>query len=215
MGTIFALSRAALAHTGKLAGSQQVWEAVFRQSGIISVGSFEEIVDCLLAFYWMPQPAGKRVAILSGMGGTNVGTADSCIAMGLEIARFSDDTNEKLGKIIPAVGTAISNPVDLGVGSLMSPDLFGETMKVLAADENVDSLLVITAPDSPRSITSIAEVAKEINKPLAVALFDIPGLVGPHFNFLLKKHIPTYYEPKRAAFALSKLTKYSEFLAEL
>jgi acyl-CoA synthetase (NDP forming) len=204
-------ARAALAHTGALAGSRQVWDAMFRQAGITSVSSFEEMVDCILAFYWLPLPAGKRIAILSGMGGTNIGTADNCIALGLEIAKFSEATYRGLENLIHSAGTAISNPLDLGVGSLMSPELFAEAAKIISADENVDMLLVITAPENPRSISLLAEKVGEISKPMAMSLFDVPELLIPQFKFLLDRHMPVYTDPRRAVVALSKLAEYAAF----
>jgi acyl-CoA synthetase (NDP forming) len=206
-------ARAAVAHTGALVGVTQVWEAVFKQTGVVSVGSFEEMVDCILAFYWLPLPKGKRVAILSGMGGTNVGTTDNCIAMGLEIAKISQHTIQKLLDLIPSAGTAVANPLDLGVGVLISPDLYGEAAKILAKDENVDMLIVITGPDNVRSIKSISEAASEIKKPFVVSLFNIPGLIEPMAKDLLEKHIPTYSDVKKAVFALNKLAAYAAFRA--
>ncbi|MBN1191952.1 MAG: CoA-binding protein [Dehalococcoidales bacterium] len=204
-------AKAALAHTGALAGSSQVWEAMFKQAGITSVSSFEEMVDCILAFYWLPLPQGKRVAIISGMGGTNIGTADNCINLGLEIARFSEETLRRLGELIKSAGTSIANPLDLGVGSLLSPQHFAEAAIILSGDSNVDMLLVITAPENPRSIAILAEKAGEIKKPMAVSLFDVPELIVPQFRYLLDRSIPVYTDPRRAAVALSKLAEYAEF----
>jgi acyl-CoA synthetase (NDP forming) len=99
----------------------------------------------------------------------------------------------------------------VGVGSLMTPEIFGKAAILLAEDENVDMVMAISAPDNPRSIASLVEAHKVIKKPLVITLFDIPGLVEPHFKALLNQHIPTYYEPKRAAYALAKLAEYSEF----
>ena len=204
-------AKAALAHTGALAGSRQVWETMFKQAGVTSVSSFEEMTDCLLAFSWLPLPQGKRVGIVSGMGGTNVGTADNCIIAGLEIAKFSQNTLNRLAQVLPAYGTAVLNPVDVGVGMLLTPQLYGETIKILADDENVDILLTVTAPDSPLSIQSIADAVKIINKPLVTAVFDVTGLVEPQFKYLLEQHIPVYHEAKRAAFVLAKLCNYAEY----
>jgi len=205
-------AKAARAHTGSMSGSRQVWETMANQAGIINVNSFEEMTDCILAFSWLPLPEGKRVAIISGMGGTNVGTADNCTMMGLEIAKYNEQTSEMLAQILPPVGTAATNPVDVGVGMLMNPQLYGETIKLLAEDDNVDMLICITAPDCPLSVKSIADAAKEINKPLVACLFDIGGLVEEQIKYLLDKHIPTYLEPKRAAFTLSKMVSYAEYV---
>ncbi len=204
-------ARAALAHTGSLAGTRQIWEAMFKQAGISSVSSFEELTDCLLAFSWLPLPAGKRVALISGMGGAGVGTSDNCVAMGLEMARYSAETKERLSKLLPPVGTSISNPLDIGVASLMNPEHYGETAKILAEDENVDMIIGITAPDNPRSIKSLAEAVPQIKKPVVATLFEIAGLVEPEMKSLLEHHVPAYTDPKRAAFALARLAEYAEY----
>lgn len=205
-------ARAAMAHTGSLAGSKQVWDSMFKQSGILGVNSFEEMIDSLLAFSWLPLPQGKRVAIISGMGGTNVGTADNCIGMGLEIARISETTADQLNRILPSLGTAAANPVDVGVGMLMAPQIYGEVIKLLAEDENVDMLIAVTAPESPLSVKSIAEAAGQIRKPLAAALFEIQGFAEQQSRYLLERQIPVYYEAKRAALALYKMASYAEYL---
>ena len=204
-------ARAALAHTGAMTGSQQVWQTMFKQAGITSVNSMEEVADCVLAFYWSPLPKGKRVAILSGMAGTNVGTADNCLMMGLEIAKYSEKTNQRLSRLLPPFGTAIHNPTDIGVGVMVNPKLYGKTAKVLLEDENVDMLVTVTGPDNPSSIVDLADVAQNTTKPMVISLFDIAGLVEPQYKFLLDKHVPTYLDPKRAAFALAKLAEYAKY----
>ena len=204
-------ARAAQAHTGAIAGSRQVWEAMFKQAGIINVNSMEEVVDCVLAFYRQSLPKGKRVAILSGMAGTNVGTADNCLMMGLEMAKYSEKTMQKLSRILPAIGTTAANPTDIGAGVLVNPKLYRETAKILLEDENVDMLITVTGPDNPASIQGLAEVAQRAAKPMVVSLFDIMGIVEDQVKFLQEKHIPVYLNPKRAAFALAKMAEYAEY----
>jgi len=208
-------ARAAMAHTGKLAGSRQVWEAMFRQAGILGMGSFEEITDTLMAFSWLPMPRGRRVAIVSGMGGTNVGTADNCVSMGLEIAKLSQPILKRLAEILPPVGASATNPADVGVAMLMTPQLYGETIKLLASDENVDMLISITAPDCPASVASIVDAVKAINKPLYVSLFEIRGLIESQAKLLLDNHIPVCTDSKRAALALNRMVQYREYLESL
>jgi acetate---CoA ligase (ADP-forming) subunit alpha len=204
-------ARAALAHTGSLAGSRQVWEAMFKQSGIISVHSLEEVADCVTAFSWLPLPKGKRTAILSGMAGTNVGTADNCLMLGLELAKYTENTNQRLLEILPAIGTTAANPTDIGAGVLINPSLYGKTAKILLDDENVDMLITITGPDNPAAVRDLAEAAQNANKPVVVALFDIAGLVEPQIKYLQEKHVPVYLDPKRAANVLAKMAEYAEY----
>jgi len=88
-------ARAVVSHTGALAGSRRVWEGTLRQAGIISVKSFEEALDCLYAFHLQPLPKGRRVGIVSGPGGTAVGTTDRCLELGLEVPPlFQTDVRE-------------------------------------------------------------------------------------------------------------------------
>ncbi len=204
-------AKAALSHTGSLAGSKHVWEAMFKQAGIISVRSFEEIVDCLYPLYYLPKPKGKRIAIVAGMGGTNVGTTDNCIELGLEMARLSDTTIKKLTELLPPVGTSVGNPADIGVAILVAPHLYGETLKILDEDENVDMLLVITDPGQP-CIDSIADASKVIKKPMVVTIFELPELASVEYDFFIKYNIPVFSDAKKAAFALSKIICYKDFL---
>jgi acyl-CoA synthetase (NDP forming) len=145
------------------------------------------------------------------MAGTNVGTADNCLMMGLEMARYSEKTMKKLSRILPAIGTTATNPTDIGAGVLVNPKLYEETAKILLDDENVDMLIAVTGPDNPVSIQGLAEVAQNNSKPMVVCLFDITGLVESQAKFLREKYIPVYIDPKRAAFALAKLAQYAEY----
>jgi len=203
-------AKAAISHTGSLAGAKHVWEAMFEQAGIISVRSFEEIVDCLLCLYHLPLPKGKRIAVVAGMGGTNVGTTDNCIELGLEMARLSGATLERLAQVLPPVGTSVGNPVDIGVAILVAPNLYGETLKILNEDENVDMLLAISDPGWP-CIQSIVETAKIIKKPLAVTLFALPEFAAEEYAFLAQNNIATFGDAKRAVAALAKISKYASY----
>jgi acyl-CoA synthetase (NDP forming) len=205
-------AKAAMSHTGALAGAKLVWDAMFEQTGIISVRSFEEIVDCLFCLYYLPLPKGKRIAVVAGMGGTNVGTTDNCIELGLEMAKLSDATLERLTKILPPVGTSVGNPTDIGVAILVAPNLYGETLKVLSEDENVDMLLAISDPGRPCT-QSIVEAAKTIKKPLAVTLFALPEFAAEEYAFLAQNKIAAFGDAKRAVAALAKISKYASYNA--
>ena len=203
-------AKAAMSHTGALAGAKLVWDAMFEQAGIISVRSFEEIVDCLFCLYYLPLPKGRRIAVVAGMGGTNVGTTDNCIELGLEMARLSDVTLERLAKLLPPVGTSVGNPADIGVATLVAPNLYGETLRLLSEDENVDMLLAISDPGRPCT-QSIVEAARVIEKPLAVTLFALPEFAVEEYAFLAQNKIAVFGDAKRAVAALAKVSKYASY----
>jgi acyl-CoA synthetase (NDP forming) len=206
-------AKAAASHTGALAGSVTVWNALFAQTGIVNVTCIQEVVDCTLACHHSPLPAGRRTAVLSAHGGTGVATADNCLAMGLELPRFSAETATRLRAMLPEVGTSIGNPVDVGVASLMDPGLYGKAIEIIAADEHVDMILVNTSAIRACE-ESIVEAAKNIRKPLAVSVFALPELVPAEYQFLAENGIAAYPDAKRAAYALSRLAGYARFLAD-
>ena len=145
------------------------------------------------------------------MAGTNVGTADNCLLLGLQIAQYTEKTNQKLQEILPAIGTTAANPTDIGAGVLVNPSLYGQTAKILLDDENVDMLITVTGPDNPASVRDLAEIAGSAGKPMVISLFDIAGLVEPQVKYLQENHVPVYLDPKRAANALAKMAEYAEY----
>ena len=206
-------ARAAASHTGALAGSASVWNAMFKQTGIVNVSSVEEVVDCAVAFHYLPLPKGPRVAIIGGQGGTGVGTADNCWTLGLEVPRLSESTTSRLRAVLPPVGTSVGNPTDTGVASLLNPELYAQAIEIVADDEGIDMILVISTPVQA-CLENVALAARAIDKPLAVSVFALPESEPGIYNFLSEQGVAAYPDPKRAARALSRLAEYARFLAE-
>jgi acetyltransferase len=203
-------ARAAASHTGALAGSREIWKAAVRGAGIVSVGSLEETLDCLYAFHSQPLPKGRRIAIATGPGGPAVGTVDRCLDLGLEVARISAETKQKLAKIIPASGTSVENPIDLSIAAIVAPAMYADVIRILDRDENVDMLLVIGTGGAEFS-ARIREAAAQVSKPLVTVLINSVGALLKDYEELMGSGIPVYPDPVRAATALAKLAGYFAF----
>ncbi|MFH0915521.1 MAG: CoA-binding protein [bacterium] len=206
-------ARAAASHTGALAGSADVWNAMFKQTGIVNVSSVEEVVDCAVAFHYLPLPKGNRVAIISGQGGTGVGTADNCWTAGLELPRLSESTTSHLRAVLPPVGTSVGNPTDTGVASLLNPELYARAIEIVAADEGIDMILVIASPVQA-CLENVAVAARTIGKPLAVSVFALPESEPEIYAFLAEQGVAAYPDPKRAVDALARMAEYAETRGE-
>jgi acetyltransferase len=102
--------RAANSHTAALAGSPDIWRALFRQSGALQVENFDEMVNALIAFDTSPLPSGRAMALITNSGGFSVIQTDMCLKAGIEVPRFSLETVETLRTLVPAAGTSIGNP---------------------------------------------------------------------------------------------------------
>ena len=203
-------ARAAASHTGKLAGSEAVWRAMFRQTGIIDVTSVAEVVDCAVAFHFLPLPRGRRVAVIGGQGGTGVATADNCYALGLELPSLSEATVARLREVLPPVGTSVGNPTDTGVASLLDPSLYQKAIEIVAADDGIDMILVISTP-VPECLGHVAAAARAIDKPLAVSVYALPESEPAIYADLAAEGVAAYPDPKRAAYVLARMAEYARF----
>jgi acetyltransferase len=204
-------ARAAASHTGALAGSAAVWSAMFKQAGIINVTSVAEVVDCAVAFNHLPLPKGRRIAVIGGQGGTGVGTADNCYAMGLELPRLGEETAARLRAVLPPVGTSVGNPTDTGVASLLDPSLYAKAIEIVAEDAGIDMILVISTPVQA-CLEHVAAAARSISKPLAVSVYALPESEPEIYTSLAERGVAAYPDPKRAAYALARMAEYVSFL---
>jgi acetyl coenzyme A synthetase (ADP forming)-like protein len=196
-------ARAAASHTGALAASEAVVDALFRQAGVVRTTTLEELFDVAALLAHQPLPGGPRVAILTNAGGPGILAADACEASGLELAAFEEATFSELRRFLPAAA-AVSNPVDMLASA--PPEHYARATKALLADAHVDSLLVIFIPPL---VTRADEVAQAIvtasqgaSKPIVanfISARGAPRQLAP---------IPSYRFPEAAVGALARVTAY-------
>jgi acyl-CoA synthetase (NDP forming) len=137
--------RAASSHTGSLAGSPEIWGSLFRQTGVIQVETFDELLDTALALSCVPLPSGKGTAIITNSGGFSVLETDLCVKAGLEVPQFTQETIVELRKMVPIAGTSINNPLDAWPIFYNRPGTTGtlaDAIKTLSRDENIDSIVL-------------------------------------------------------------------------
>ncbi len=109
-------ARAAHSHTGALAGSYELYQAIFKQCGIIEAKNTIEMIDFAKAFSRHPPLKGDQIGILSWGGGWGVITTDNVVSAGLKVPPLPEDILQKLDAILPPFWSR-NNPIDL-VGSL-------------------------------------------------------------------------------------------------
>jgi len=138
VGRTEAGTKAARSHTSAIAGSDVIYDAMFRQAGVIRADTVEELFDVTAALLRLPLPKGNQVGILTGGGGFGCVTSDACERLDLKLARLSPNTIERLNAVLPARWPH-ANPVDtVAAGWVTYPCLWP-----LIEDNNIDALLVI------------------------------------------------------------------------
>ncbi len=106
-------ARTAASHTGAMAGSPAIWEAVFRQTNMIPVRTMDGWVDALMAFAFIGAPRSDGIFLIGGGGGTSVMYGDTFTREGLTVPQLSDQTMMRLQAIVPTAGSIAGNPLDM------------------------------------------------------------------------------------------------------
>ncbi len=202
---------AASSHTGSLAGEDSVCDGVFREAGIIRVGSIEQLFNSAIMYAYQPMPSGDRLAIVTNAGGPGVMATDAAVRVGLSIPRFSQDTTAKLKAALPETAN-VKNPVDV-IGDARA-DRYGAAVKAVLDDPNVDQALIILTPQSMTDIESIAEgvcrLHEKATKPIACSFMGAAD-VGAGVHLLQRSHIPHYILPEWACEAMADVQRIRQW----
>lgn len=174
-------ARAAMSHSGHLAGSEQIASAAFRQSGVIEAETTGELLDYAKAFEFLPVPKGNRVAIMTRGGGWGVITADACRSSGLELAELSADTIEALDGMLPPFWSR-SNPVDM-VG-IFDLGVHAQTLSLLVDSDEVDAVISLGSMTGFSSSAGIADMVRNLN-PLSYILNNLQRIFFIWWSSLL------------------------------
>lgn len=201
-------AEAAASHTGALAGVDAVYDAAFRRAGIVRVSETGEMFDCAELLAREKRPQGPNVAIVTNAGGPGVMAADELLEHNGTLATLGESTISQLNQVLPA-NWSRANPVDV-VGDA-TPKRFANAMKIVLADENVDSAIALFSPQAMSEPTDAAsaliEIEKTSTKPIlacwmggmsmkeAIRLFNSAG-------------VPTYPFPEQAVRAIHYLACY-------
>ena len=204
-------ARAASSHTGALAGSDEAYDAILRQSGVLRVESVSDLFDYARAFAEQPLPKGNRVAIITNGGGPGIMATDACVRYGLQVAQFSETTKKRLRAGLPKAAS-VNNPVDI-VGDAQA-DRYEVALRAALWDENVDCGLVMLTPQAMVDIKKIGEtiatIAPKSGKTIVGCLMGLVD-VSPGIEVLEKNGIPHYSFPEAAVRSLATLYNYQRW----
>ncbi|MGD9009718.1 MAG: acetate--CoA ligase family protein, partial [Desulfobacteraceae bacterium] len=221
-GRTSAGAEAAASHTGSLAGSEAVYDAIFAQSGIIRVDSIDELFDFAIAFAYKNEnalgkmrrkvPLGNRVAIVTNAGGPGIVATDMTVVSGLKLAKFAQDTIESLKSHLPVTAN-VNNPVDV-IGDA-AQDRYENALAAVIRDEGVDGALVILTPQSMTNAMGTAEavvrIARRSHKPILCCFMGLID-VSAGVDYLQDNGVPVYRFPENAAKAFGAVYRYSRWL---
>lgn len=212
-GVTEAGASAARSHTASLAGSYEAYEAVFRQFGFAIAKDLRDLLNFAKIFDTQPLSLGNRIAIITNGGGTGVLATDALYQNGLSLAGLSSESKKELKRCMPPI-VNIRLPLDMAGDA--DDKRFGDALRIIEADPNVDALMVIALFQTPgadsRVAASLIHYATQMKKPLAVV--SVGGsYTRAHVNMMESSGVPVYDSPGDAASSLAALVNYSRYKA--
>jgi acetyltransferase len=203
-------------------GKDEVWDAVFKQCGIIRADNIDELGDLVRTFSYLPTMAGRGIGVVTASGGIGIMTLDACAKYNLEVVELSPEVKQRLTAMSP-VWYKAGNPLDIWPAIMTSPRPFGETLKIVMTevlrDPRVNAIVLFAGAWFQGFKPLITDVIKETadafpDKPIAWCPYD-----GWLFNIRSRDLQDKLEEAGRAAVfsipddavkALSRLADYSE-----
>ncbi|MFY9566271.1 MAG: acetate--CoA ligase family protein [Nitrososphaeraceae archaeon] len=167
-------AKAAMSHTGALMGSDEIYDSLFTQSGVIRVDTMQDLFDLSTAFSKQPvPPANGGVVIVSNAGGPAIISTDACSKFGLKMADISSSM-EAIAKVIPSHGSA-RNPVDI-VGDA-DFNRFEKVLIEVLSNQNVGSVVTMCTPSATLDYNELArtivKTSKDTGKTMLAALMGL------------------------------------------
>ncbi|MBS3926959.1 MAG: acetate--CoA ligase family protein [Nitrosarchaeum sp.] len=153
-------AKAAMSHTGALMGSDEIYDALLKQSGAIRVDTMEELFDYATAFSKQPLPSKGELVIVSNAGGPAIISTDACSRLGIKMANI-ESIRPQINAVIPPWGSS-RNPVDI-VGDA-DFNRFNNVLDRVLAHPNVGSVISMCTPSGTLNYDKLAEVIVSMSK---------------------------------------------------
>jgi acetate---CoA ligase (ADP-forming) len=206
--------RAAISHTGALAHSGAVDDAIFRHHGILRGKDLDHMLDMAAAFAFCKLPRGNRVAVITGSGGSAVWMSDLLAAHGLELPVLEDDLQRRLMALLPSYASA-QNPVD-GTAQAIHEVGYAKLVEIVRESQRIDTILLIGSlaneATAKQRAEELAAVTGDTSQPIVLATYTTatPGVMAA----FAEAGIPCYTSMSSCARAIRALVDYARFQAQ-
>ncbi len=216
--------RAAATHSGSVAGSAEIFDAAFRQGGIVSVRSLNELIDTVTIFscdgFMKKYKGGRGIGVLSGSGGECTLVSDAAANVGLEVPELTEGTKSQLQEAVADFGN-MNNPLD-GTGAMYDDEkIFPRLLQALIDDANIDVVTINLEANDPRPkelksgnrfAAATEKAAASSKKPIACFSSVVGGPVDSEILLPLRAAgVPLMEGAECAAAAIRGLAEYYEF----
>lgn len=212
LGRTEAGSRAAASHTGAMAGSDAVCDAILRQCGIIRVDDCNELAEVAMVLRTKRWPRGTRAGATTISGGNGVLLVDLGASVGVSFPEYREQTRTDLAAVLPKLATT-GNPTDVTNAAIGKPDIFRRCIETIAGDDNIDAVIPIFTMSQASDVRQAADAAKAVDKPVVLlwigACNDDPAFTQ---KTLIEDGVPVYRNTLGCLKAVRAAMRYGAFL---
>lgn len=207
-------ARAALTHTASLVGDYRVYEAAFRQCGLIEARTLHELVDYCVSLSMLPHRVGKRLVVITNAGGVGAIAADEAQSAGLDVRPLEKGAIRRIRSEFRESGfisnAALGNPIDLTAS--VSTNEFVRVTEFALGLPYIDLALLLATHQAPfidyDVSTRLSEVVSKAGKPASACVMGESELASRTQADFLKRGIPSFPTPERAVRALAAASSY-------
>lgn len=211
-------ARATMSHTASIAGTDNIFDSMCRQAGVIRAYEISHLFCMCEALMTLPLPSGNRIAVV-GSGGQGVVTVDALGALGLDVPELESKAQALLKDRLPSHAPTPKNPVDFAAGPRTAIDE-AQVAEALASLDYIDGVITnaphmrSTAPtvgqrikDSITGTEILGSIPKKYGKPVITLSWRTPDVIR---SVLQSSGIPIFGEPEECARAMYALVRYGE-----
>ena len=201
--------RAALSHTGSMAGSDTVYDVIFKECGAIRVDSLDEMIDLCKGFSYLPSVKGRKLAIVTNSGGPGVMAADLADQLGLDVAEPSEALLSEMKSFLPA-WAGFRNPVDMTVEG--TGENFRRVIEAMLGEYDAVLPIFFGPPylDTAPMAEGILSAFKSTGKPVLCAMET--GLnAAKSVDYLRAGGLPNFSSTERAVKVARRMAAYWEY----
>lgn len=203
-------ARAAVSHTGAMAGADQFYDALFKQTGVIRAERFSDLLDIPAALSAARKLHGKRIAILTSTGGAGTLVSDALGLAGFETPAPDPQTAERLRALETGDHAALDrNPIDVTLAGL-EPDLLRGAIRAVLASTQYDALTIIVGSSSLAAPDLMAGAIKDCLPDSDKPVIAYVSPYAPHITAVMNRRgVPAFTEPESCAVAFDAMFKAS------
>ena len=214
LGRTDAGAKAAQSHTAALAGSDAVFDAVFRQLGVYRASNIEEFFDVGCACAIGTYPPNNKVGIVTVSGGVGVLMADDAATRGLDVEELPLSTQKKFLELVPFAG--VRNPLDVTGQIINDRSLLEKAITLVLSEADYGSLAVFQGASAadPQIAENQLAALERVRAAFPDRLILVSGLLAPEFAKAVEaKGMPAAREPTNNLRAIAALHGFATTFA--